>query len=88
MDRPIKRPVDLAVYWTEYVLRQDDTSFMRPMSVNQTWYQRRMLDVWGFLVVLVALCLYCCLKVTKLFLGLVITRLNAKPKTAVKQKYH
>ncbi|CAL8110970.1 unnamed protein product [Orchesella dallaii] len=48
-DRPID-PLDNAFYWTEYVLRYD-TSLLKPLGINQTWYQRRLLDVYLFLFV-------------------------------------
>lgn len=44
-DRPID-PVDNVLYWTEYVLRYD-TSLMRPLGINYTWWQRRLLDVYA-----------------------------------------
>ncbi len=43
-DRPVD-PLENSVYWTEYVLRHD-TELLKPLSVSQTWYQRRLLDVW------------------------------------------
>lgn len=47
-DRPMD-PVDNAVYWVEYVLRHD-TSLMKPLSMKQTWWQRRLLDVYALMV--------------------------------------
>lgn len=47
-DRPMS-PVDTAVWWSEYVLRNDDTSHLRPAGHNQNWFVRRQIDVWGFL---------------------------------------
>lgn len=44
-DRPMK-PVDTAIWWIEYVLRHNGTSYLMPISVKQTWYQRRLLDIW------------------------------------------
>lgn len=49
-DLPMK-PIDTAVWWTEYVLRHEDLSHLKPLARDQTWYQRRMLDVWLFLFV-------------------------------------
>jgi len=45
-DRPMK-PADTALWWTEFVLRHESTSFLSPLSRYQSWYQRRLLDVWG-----------------------------------------
>jgi len=47
-DRP-QKPLDIAVWWVEYVLRHQDTSFLRPLSMSQTWYEKRLLDVWAFI---------------------------------------
>ncbi|ODM98010.1 UDP-glucuronosyltransferase 1-9 [Orchesella cincta] len=33
----------------EYVIRHEDTSFMRAISCKSYWYQRRLLDVYAFL---------------------------------------
>jgi len=45
-DRPMK-PADTALWWTEYVLRNDDTDHLKSLSINTSWFQRRLLDVWG-----------------------------------------
>jgi len=41
-------PLDTAIWWVEYVLRHRDTSHLRSKGMDQTWYQRRLLDVWTF----------------------------------------
>ncbi|OXA61940.1 UDP-glucuronosyltransferase 1-1 [Folsomia candida] len=35
-DLPMK-PIDTAVWWTEYVLRHEDVSYLKPMGRNLTW---------------------------------------------------
>ncbi|OXA44491.1 UDP-glucuronosyltransferase 2A3 [Folsomia candida] len=48
-DRP-SPPVESAVWWIEYVLRHDACcSHLRPIGLQRTWYERRMLDIWGFI---------------------------------------
>jgi hypothetical protein len=47
-DRP-QKPVDTALWWTEYVLRHKNLTFSKPLAINQTWYERRLLDIWMFL---------------------------------------
>ncbi|ODM90416.1 UDP-glucuronosyltransferase 1-8 [Orchesella cincta] len=42
-------PLENAVYWTNYVLKYD-TSLLKPLGMTQTWYERRLLDVYGFLL--------------------------------------
>ncbi|ODM95812.1 UDP-glucuronosyltransferase 1-9 [Orchesella cincta] len=55
-DRPMT-PVDTAAWWTEYILRTEDTSHLRPTGNHQYWFQRRQVDVWLFLfaVILVSI---------------------------------
>jgi len=66
MDLPVK-PVELAVWWTEYILRHDDLSHLKPTGRHQTWYQRRQLDVWAFMLFTLFLFSYCVLKVLLFF---------------------
>ncbi len=47
-DRPMS-PVDTAVWWSEYVMRNEDISHLRPAGHSQNWFVRRQIDVWGFL---------------------------------------
>lgn len=58
-------PLETALWWTEYVLKHDSeelAEFLRPRSVGQSWWVRRQLDVWLFLVlsliVIVSLTIY------------------------------
>lgn len=52
-DRPVD-PLENVVYWTEYVLRRD-TSLLRPLGIHQTWWQRRLLDVYALLFFIVSI---------------------------------
>ena len=60
-DRPLS-PLDTAVWWTEYVLRTDQSalSFLKPLSINQPWWKTRLLDVWTiiFISILATLSLF------------------------------
>jgi len=47
-DRPMK-PLETAVWWTEYVLRHKDVSALKSLTSHQTWHERRLLDVWLFI---------------------------------------
>lgn len=47
----IKSPIDTAVFWVQYVLRHD-TAHLKPPSINQRWWRKRLLDVWFVLLVL------------------------------------
>ncbi|KAJ8928785.1 hypothetical protein NQ314_018643 [Rhamnusium bicolor] len=72
-DRQIK-PLDNAVYWVEYVIRHNGAKHLRVPYLDLTWYQYYLLDVLGFIfVVLFALVVLlrkifryiCCRRVVK-----------------------
>ncbi|XP_076864371.1 UDP-glucuronosyltransferase-like isoform X1 [Brachyhypopomus gauderio] len=49
-DRPVE-PLDLAVYWTEFVMRHKGAGHLRPAAHDLNWFQYHSLDVIGFLLV-------------------------------------
>nr|XP_019595358.1 PREDICTED: UDP-glucuronosyltransferase 1-1-like isoform X5 [Rhinolophus sinicus] len=51
-DRPIE-PLDLAVFWVEFVMRHKGAPHLRPAAHDLTWYQYHSLDVVGFLLAIV-----------------------------------
>uniref|UniRef100_A0A8C0W471 glucuronosyltransferase n=1 Tax=Castor canadensis TaxID=51338 RepID=A0A8C0W471_CASCN len=63
-DQPLK-PLDRAVFWTEFVMRHKGAKHLKPLAHNLTWYQYYSLDVIGFLLACVAtvtfLVIKCCL---------------------------
>lgn len=50
-DRPVA-PLDLAMYWIEYVLRYDGAKHMQSPATQLNFFQVHSLDVIGFLVVI------------------------------------
>ncbi|XP_052054777.1 UDP-glucuronosyltransferase 2B1-like [Apodemus sylvaticus] len=68
-DQPMK-PLDRAVFWIEYVMRNKGAKHLRPALHDLSWVQYHSLDVIGFLLVCVATvlfimakcCLFCCHK--------------------------
>ncbi|XP_059131156.1 UDP-glucuronosyltransferase 2B17-like isoform X3 [Peromyscus eremicus] len=52
-DQPIK-PLDRAIFWIEFVMRNKGAKHLRPLAYNLTWYQYHSLDVIGFLLACVA----------------------------------
>lgn len=50
-DQPIK-PIDLAVYWVEHVIKYNGAEHLRCASLDLEWYQREMIDIIGFLILL------------------------------------
>lgn len=56
-DTPDK-PLDRAVWWTEYVLRHNGAHHLRSSVMDLTWYQYLLLDVIGFLSLVILVVLY------------------------------
>nr|ADC91921.1 UDP glucuronosyltransferase 1 family polypeptide a3 isoform 1 [Danio rerio] len=50
-DRPIE-PLDLAVFWTEFVMRHKGAEHLRPAAHDLNWIQYHSLDVIGFLLLI------------------------------------
>ncbi|KAI4884174.1 hypothetical protein NFI96_030576 [Prochilodus magdalenae] len=51
-DRPIE-PLDLAVFWTEFVMRHKGADHLRPAAHDLNWLQYHSLDVIAVLLVIV-----------------------------------
>ncbi|XP_041663088.1 UDP-glucuronosyltransferase-like [Cheilinus undulatus] len=61
LDRPVQ-PLELAVYWTEFVMRHKGASHLRVAAHDLNWIQYHCLDVIGFLVLIVLTVLWLTLK--------------------------
>ena len=48
-DRQID-PLETAVWWVEFILRNKHNPFIMPLGAYQPWYVRRSLDVWGSII--------------------------------------
>ncbi|KAG9261594.1 UDP-glucuronosyltransferase 2C1-like [Astyanax mexicanus] len=60
-ERPVK-PLDEAVFWMEFVMRNKGAGHLRVASHNLSWYQYHCLDVLVFLTVTVVLFFYIVIK--------------------------
>ena len=56
-DTPDK-PLDRAVWWTEYVLRHNGAPHLRSSVLDLKWYQYLLLDVIGFLSLVILVVSY------------------------------
>uniref|UniRef100_A0A8C5WDB7 UDP-glucuronosyltransferase n=1 Tax=Leptobrachium leishanense TaxID=445787 RepID=A0A8C5WDB7_9ANUR len=61
LDRPI-HPVDLAVYWVEFVMRHKGAPHLRPAAHELNFFQYHSLDVIGFLLLVMITTLFISLK--------------------------
>lgn len=60
-DRPVA-PLDLAVFWTEFVMRHKGAEHLRVTAHDLNWFQYHSLDAIGFLAVVVLTVLWMLLK--------------------------
>lgn len=60
-DRPVA-PLDLAVFWTEFVMRHQGAQHLRVAAHDLNWFQYHSLDVIGFLAVVLLTLLWVLLK--------------------------
>ncbi|KAM3866081.1 UDP-glucuronosyltransferase-like [Diretmus argenteus] len=74
-DRPFD-PLDLSVYWTEFVMRHKGASHLRPAAHDLNWLQYHSLDVMALLATVVLVVVMATVKCMKLCLR----RLNRKRK--------
>lgn len=51
-DQPIK-PLDNAVWWTEYVIRHGGAQHLRSPGVDQSWFKLLCVDIISFLISLI-----------------------------------
>ncbi|KAF4113831.1 hypothetical protein G5714_006376 [Onychostoma macrolepis] len=66
-DRPIK-PLDEAVFWIEFVMRNKGAKHLRVEAHNLIWYQYHCLDVFAFLITILTVVLYAFYKMCKFFI--------------------
>ena len=50
-------PIDTAVYWTEYIIRNGKNALRSP-GINLAWWQIALLDVYGFFLLCILVILY------------------------------
>ncbi|XP_050501765.1 UDP-glycosyltransferase UGT5-like [Diabrotica virgifera virgifera] len=51
-DRPVN-PMDLALYWTDYIVKHKGAPHLRVAAMELTWYQYFLLDVIAFVVIMI-----------------------------------
>ncbi|KAF7992648.1 hypothetical protein HCN44_004992 [Aphidius gifuensis] len=56
LDRPMS-PIDTAIYWTEYAIRNGQNSLRSPV-VDMSWWQVNLLDVYLFIIILFLIILF------------------------------
>ncbi|XP_030647588.1 UDP-glucuronosyltransferase 2A1-like [Chanos chanos] len=79
-DRPV-HPRDEAVFWIEFVMRHKGAKHLRVQAHNLTWYQYHSLDVFAFLLAIIALVLFIFYKILKSCVVRCCFRSRSKKKT-------
>ncbi|XP_030745462.1 UDP-glucuronosyltransferase 2C1-like [Sitophilus oryzae] len=82
-DRPMK-PMDTAIYWVEYVIRNNGAQHLRIAGADQAWYEYYLVDVVLFLLA----CLVVVFEISKFVLkkAFLVVRSKLSPKQKLKTK--
>lgn len=78
-ERPIK-PLDEAVFWIEYVMKNKGAKHLRVAAHQLSWYQYYLLDVLSFILLALALILYIFMKTSRVGLWIIKSTRNHKRK--------
>ncbi|XP_068614024.1 UDP-glucuronosyltransferase-like [Brachionichthys hirsutus] len=81
LDRPVE-PLDLAVFWTEFVMRHKGAAHLRVAAHELNWIQYHSLDVIGFMVVILLTVLWLTLKCCLFWTGKCFRKKAVKKKRA------
>lgn len=58
-------PIDTAVYWIEYVARHGGAPHLRVAALDLPWYKYHLLDVIGFISLIVLIIVICVTYIVK-----------------------
>ncbi|KAL0970393.1 hypothetical protein UPYG_G00241350 [Umbra pygmaea] len=79
-DQPVK-PLDNAVFWIEFVMRNKGAKHLRVQAHNLSWYQYHCLDVAAALLAVVSLVIVVCVKTCTFCFRKCCKRTTARQKT-------
>ncbi|KAG5326428.1 UD2A3 glucuronosyltransferase, partial [Pseudoatta argentina] len=68
-DRPA-RPMETAIWWTEYIARGNGRFYFRSDSTGLSWYQRHLVDITLVLIIISMMFIYILFRLIKLLLTL------------------
>uniref|UniRef100_A0A2A4K0B3 UDP-glucuronosyltransferase n=1 Tax=Heliothis virescens TaxID=7102 RepID=A0A2A4K0B3_HELVI len=78
-DRPMTA-LDTAMFWIEYVIRNNGAEFFKNPSLQLSWIESNMLDVYAFILVLVLGVVFAIVKVSMIVLSLIKSKDSKKQK--------
>nr|CAD7199350.1 unnamed protein product [Timema douglasi] len=84
LDQP-KPPMDLAVYWTEYVIRHKGAPHLRSASLDLNWFQLHLLDVAAVLILILAIVIIGLVFIIRTLVRLVTTKKEPLTKSSKKK---
>lgn len=76
-DRPM-RALDTAMYWIEYVIRNNGADYLRNPALELNWIAYNMLDVYGFILIVIITNIYALYKLMKWLVKITVEATNIK----------
>lgn len=67
-DRPMTA-LDTAIFWIEYVIRNNGADYIKNPALRMSWIESNMLDVYGFVVVVFLMIICVFIKIVNILLG-------------------
>lgn len=83
-DRPMT-PLETAIYWTEYVIRNKGAHFLKPASVDLPFYQYLLLDVIAVLAGSLTVFLWLLYLINKYTLMVIFNRIRISNSSQIKK---
>jgi len=66
------KPVDTALWWTEYVLRHENTAHLQSTGIGESSLHKKNLDVWAFLLIIFSMVIVFIYRVVRIVCGAMI----------------
>lgn len=79
------KPLDEAIFWIEYVARHGKGCLRSPL-IDLQWWQANLLDVYGFILLVLLTLLYLLKKIFKLIFKFCINDKNKNNKPSKKKQ--
>lgn len=79
-DRPLTA-LDTAVFWIEYVIRNNGADYAKNPALSMSWVESNMLDVYGFVILVTLVIVYIFIKMVRVLLGIGKKSVYSKKKT-------
>lgn len=76
----LRTPLETGIHWVKHVAKNKGAPHLRSHSVDLPFYQLHNLDVWAFIIAVLALFVLIITKILSFFIGIVFSSSSKKTK--------